>query len=73
LTVEGRLATALLNLVAAFEAALQFPAATAAERVLSWLLRLLASLLESKPLLPPHATRNETAKPSPPARNARDP
>jgi hypothetical protein len=73
LTVEGRFAIALLNERAAPAAVPQSPATTAEESVSSWLLRLLAWSPESRPLLPPHAARNDTAKPSPQARSARDP
>jgi hypothetical protein len=72
-TVEGRFATPLLNERAALAATPQLPAATAEDSAASWLLRLLAWSLESRPLLPPQATRNDTAKPIPPARIARDP
>lgn len=73
LTVEGRFATALLKDVTALEAAPQSPAETAEESVSSWPFRLAAWLIESRPAPPPQATRNETAKPIPPAMSARGP
>ena len=73
LTVEGRLATEFENERAAAWAPLHWNEATAEERVFSWLLRSAAWFPDSSPLPPPQATTNDTAKPSPPARNARDP
>ena len=73
LTVPGRSATALLNACAALDAAPHWPAAAAEETASSWLLSRLASVLESRPAPPPHATRKAAAKPSPAAKNARVP
>jgi hypothetical protein len=73
LIVEGRLATESENERAATLAAPQWNEATAEDRVFSWLLRSAAWFPDSRPLPPPQATTNDTAKPSPPARNARDP
>ena len=73
LTVDGRFFTWLLNACAALVAAPHCPAATAEETEPSWSFRLLAWLLVSRVLPPPQATRKETAKPRPPARNAREP
>ena len=71
--VEGRLATEAENERAAAAAAPHRPEVTAAESVFSWLFRSAAWFADSSPLPPPQATTNDTAKPSPPARNARDP
>jgi hypothetical protein len=73
LSVEGRFPTEFTNCAAALEAAPQFPELTAEETWSSWLLRLLAWSLESRPAPPPQAaTSSATANPSPPARMARD-
>ncbi|MDQ6835798.1 MAG: hypothetical protein M3016_06380 [Actinomycetota bacterium] len=72
-TLEGRAATSLLKACAALSAAPHWPAETAEDTALSWALRLLAWLESSRPFWPPQATTNATAKPRPPARNAREP
>jgi hypothetical protein len=71
LTEGGRLATAFAKLDAAVPAAPHWPAPTAAETESSWLFRVFAWSLESRPEPPPQATSNATAKPSPAARSAR--
>jgi hypothetical protein len=73
LTVVGRLATEFANERAAASAPPHCPEATAEESVFSLLFRSAAWFADSSPLPPPQATTNDTAKPSPPARNARDP
>lgn len=70
-TVEGRLATALLSEVAASWAAPQSCEPKADETEFSWALRLELWSPVSRPLEPPQATTKATAKPRPPARNAR--
>jgi hypothetical protein len=71
LTDGGRFTTALLKVVMSVATASHWPALTSDEIWSSWLLRLSAWSDESRPEPPPQATRNETAKPSPPARSAR--
>jgi hypothetical protein len=73
LTVVGRFSTSLLKARAALVAGPHWPDWTAVEIDASWSFRLLAWSPVSRPLLPPQATTNETAKPRPPARNAREP
>jgi hypothetical protein len=73
LTLAGRAATSLLNACAAVRALPQLPADTADETEFSWALRLLAWLESSSPFWPPQATTKATAKPRPPAKNAREP
>jgi hypothetical protein len=72
LTVAGRLATESENERAAVTALPHCPEATAVEIVFSWLFKSAAWFPDSSPLPLPQATTNDTAKPSPPARNARD-
>jgi hypothetical protein len=73
LTDEGRARTALLSPALALETATQLPLLSAADTWSSRLFRLLAWSFESRPEPPPQATRNETAKPSPPASSALGP
>jgi hypothetical protein len=62
---------ALLSEVAASWAAPQSWEPRADETAFSWALRLELWSPESRPLEPPQATTKATAKPRPPARNAR--
>jgi hypothetical protein len=73
LTVAGRSDTALLNVRAASAAVPQSPDWTAELSASSWRVSVLAWLPDSRSPLPPQAARNDTAKPSPQARIARDP
>jgi hypothetical protein len=72
LTVEGRLASSETRACAALRAAAQLPAAIAVEILSSWLLSALAGPAGSRPAPPPQPAMNDTAKPSPPARSARE-
>ncbi len=72
LMLDGRLLTVLFSASAAFAAAPHWPASSAEVSWSSWPWRLLAWSLDSRPWPPPpHATRNDAAKPSPPASSAR--
>lgn len=73
LTVAGRPATSLFSASEAVRAVAQLPDATADEIEFSWALSWLLWLESSSPFWPPQATTKATAKPRPPARNAREP
>jgi hypothetical protein len=69
---DGRLTTSSASWLVALETSPQFLLASAEDTESSWLLSEDASLLESRPELPPQATTNAAANPSAPARTARD-
>ena len=71
LIVGGRFATSLRSESAALAAAAQLPLWTAVETESRAALKLLAWSPESRPASPPQATRQDAARPSPPARSAR--
>jgi hypothetical protein len=68
----GRFTTSSASRLVALETSPQFLLASAEDTESSWLLSEDASLLESRPELPPQATTNAAANPSAPARTARD-
>jgi hypothetical protein len=72
LSDPGRFTTASASWLVALETSPQFLLWSAEDTESSWLLRLDASLLESRPEPPPQATTNAAANPSAPARTARD-
>jgi hypothetical protein len=69
---EGRFTTSSASRLVALDTSPQFLLASAEDTESSWLLSEDASLLESRPELPPQATTNAAANPSAPARTARD-
>ncbi len=71
LTEAGRFVTWSAKDTTARVASAHCPDSTADATESSWLFRLDDWLPESRPAPPPQATRNETAKPSPPASRAR--
>jgi hypothetical protein len=71
LTVGGRFAASFRSDAAAFSAAAQLPDWTAVDTESRAAWRLFAWSPESRPAPPPQATRDEAARPSPPARSAR--
>jgi hypothetical protein len=71
LMVTGRVWTSRFSATLALTAAPQFPDPTAELIWSAWPLSAIDCSPESRPEPPPQATRNETAKPSPPARMAR--
>ncbi len=73
LTEEPRRETAAVKALAALDADAQSWVDRAAEIELSCPLSVLASFADSRPFPLPQATAKAAAKPSPPAKNAREP
>jgi hypothetical protein len=73
LTVAGSVCTSRFSAALAFAAAPQLPEETAELISSAWPLSAIDWSPESSPEPPPQATTNEAAKPSPPARIAREP
>jgi hypothetical protein len=71
LIVTGRVCTSPERTELALTAAPQLPDWTAEETASAWLLRAPDWSPESRPELPPQATTNDAANPSPAARMAR--